>query len=577
LLTESTYELFLLDCRHNRIRSIPSSLAPALPMLQSLYLDANQLITVSPSIYSLGTLRDLSLSHNAIVSLQPGIAALASLRKLNLSHNKLKSIPLEIGTLKHLEWIEGDCNELLELPATLGECSSLKVCSFCHNQLVEVPTSIWEDNRRLEQLLLSHNLLTHVPPSLGHKPRRLLYLSLASNNLTVSPPIRLPRLLSLSLAFNPHLTLLGPLHCPQLQQCLIQALAELDHLPPTLGLCSSLEECDIRGCAKLPTDIQDLSLNDLLNHCRQQLPPMAMPSQCYATGSGLMTALAGEETVFTLRACNAWGQPLKVGGSQWKLRFSPGGEHALLAATIIDDLNGTYSISYTPIKRGMLRIDVLCQEQVEVDEEEEEEDEEEAEEAEEAEDEAWDEKVSAAEEGQGKKPGRKKMGETSSDMDGGSRTISSLSMTTGVEPATRRGESAQSELSVTLTRTVLTPIKGSPFSVAVRAGPPHIEMCLLSGSMLYMATVRTPVTFHIQTRDKWGNLCDGSGEVFDVTISSPLRVYKGKVVALGEGKYEVSYHPTETGVHSVKIEWNGQVALPGTPLDVLVASDKVRE
>jgi len=78
----------------------------------------------------------------------------------------------------------------------------------------------------------------------------------------------------------------------------------------------------------------------------------AYPSMCSASGAGLENARPKENNVFKIQAVNGHGQPLKVGGCQFKVDISgPNKEENV--AKIVDKANGIYEVTYQVKQEGI--------------------------------------------------------------------------------------------------------------------------------------------------------------------------------------------------------------------------------
>lgn len=121
------------------------------------------------------------------------------LLQLNLSENGLRFLPADITKLQKLEKLLCSNNELADLPhaATLP---SLKELDLSFNRLrcaIVSACSCW----RATASAFAQHPFRHVPQEI-HEFTHLRVLRLASNMIVELPPLRLPKLVSLSLANN---------------------------------------------------------------------------------------------------------------------------------------------------------------------------------------------------------------------------------------------------------------------------------------------------------------------------------------------------------------------------------------
>lgn len=238
-----------LSLARNSIRRFPAILmcvppphlrSPSRPSLESLSLEANQLVDVE-NIALLTSLKSLNLSWNALSRLPVSMARLTGLTYLSLAHNKLTHVPtVTIHSLTALQvhfappsrsvdpsvrssiwatmrspfslmafgastpWSTSTSgsvsslppslasdpskhNKLKELPPTIFTCTSLTQLNATDNQLTEVHFTIGE-LRSLEILNLNTNLIKTLPNTLVGCAS-LVRLFMRNNRLTCVPSL----------------------------------------------------------------------------------------------------------------------------------------------------------------------------------------------------------------------------------------------------------------------------------------------------------------------------------------------------------------------------------------------------
>jgi PA14 domain/Filamin/ABP280 repeat len=104
------------------------------------------------------------------------------------------------------------------------------------------------------------------------------------------------------------------------------------------------------------------------------------------------------------------------------------------------------------------------------------------------------------------------------------------------------------------------PISGSPWPIDVAPGGATYPWTDATGSGLANATAGQPAEFVIQARDSFGNpLESGDGTAFSVYLDGPGNVELGSdsigpLVALGNGKFRVTYTATMAGPYKLYVQ-----------------------
>jgi leucine-rich repeat protein SHOC2 len=196
-------------------------------------------------VFTPGDLQSLQLQENNLVSLSPAISWARSLRQLRLFSNQLVTLPDEIGDLPRLEMLWLHDNHLVALPASVGKLTTLKFLTLRTNCLTALPYTLHQLHK-LQEFDWQGNAISD-PPLLVHRHGKAklfafmqsMVVSRQTGSLNLDewgfPAIStqwmiFPGLTSLSLRNNP-----------------------ITGLPLALvSVASSLSNLDVRGC---PIDI----------------------------------------------------------------------------------------------------------------------------------------------------------------------------------------------------------------------------------------------------------------------------------------------------------------------------------
>lgn len=134
----------------------------SMPNLQRLSITKNKSFSALDSLVRWELLQFLFLDENDLKSLSPEIKNLKQLKILHLNKNLLTQLPEEFGELKNLERLQIRENLLQELPARIGELLNLKSLNLYHNQLTKLPVTM-AFMTQLEHLVLKGNPLQSPP------------------------------------------------------------------------------------------------------------------------------------------------------------------------------------------------------------------------------------------------------------------------------------------------------------------------------------------------------------------------------------------------------------------------------
>ena len=158
--SKNTIEIF----RSNQtgITEIPDQIS-VLHCLSELYLEKNQIQTITSNLWTLPRLKVVDLTNNSL-DILPEIAQTSPIQRLYLSQNRLKFLPNNLGYLSQLSVLQVSFNELHQLPPSFGQLTALKSFSCANNHLQHLPESI-TNLTQLRDLDLSFNLLRAIPHS----------------------------------------------------------------------------------------------------------------------------------------------------------------------------------------------------------------------------------------------------------------------------------------------------------------------------------------------------------------------------------------------------------------------------
>ncbi len=118
-------------------------------------------------IFTPADLQSLQLQENNLVALSPAISWARNLRQLRLFSNQLVTLPDEIGDLPRLEMLWLHDNHLVALPATVGKITTLKFLTLRTNCLTSLPYTLHQ-LQKLQEFDWQGNVIRD-PPELVHR------------------------------------------------------------------------------------------------------------------------------------------------------------------------------------------------------------------------------------------------------------------------------------------------------------------------------------------------------------------------------------------------------------------------
>jgi Leucine-rich repeat (LRR) protein len=156
------------------------------PNLEELYLQKNQLTSVTLDMGRLPKLKQINLQANRITNDGLHISRNKSLWLLQLNHNKFDDIPRSVANSRRLEslWIGGNVLERLS-DRSFRRLRSVRDVNFYETGLKVLPDGI-KKLKRLEVLDLYHNELTQLPDAIT-RLKRLTHLAVAHNQISGLP------------------------------------------------------------------------------------------------------------------------------------------------------------------------------------------------------------------------------------------------------------------------------------------------------------------------------------------------------------------------------------------------------
>jgi len=104
-----------------------------------------------------------------------------------------------------------------------------------------------------------------------------------------------------------------------------------------------------------------------------------------------------------------------------------------------------------------------------------------------------------------------------------------------------------------------SPIYNCPFEVPVTQVTDPSK-CVASGAGTAVASTAEPAVFTVQTKDAKGNLCNRGGDEVRVKVQGPTgsQDIEPKILDNGDGTYTVAYQVTNPGQHNVDVTVNGK-------------------
>ncbi|XP_063914532.1 vasorin-like [Zophobas morio] len=165
-------------------------------------LDKNKLTEISSGVFENVTLRSLSLGDNHLYIIAPKALSAIGLTTLSLFGNKLEEIDPEVFDMQELVSLDLDDNSIKLLrPGDLRNLPELEAFSLEKNGLKEIPDGIF-NNTKLTYLNLATNQIVKIASKAFDDMLALRVLKIDSNNLTQWDDWLTSPFASISVRFN---------------------------------------------------------------------------------------------------------------------------------------------------------------------------------------------------------------------------------------------------------------------------------------------------------------------------------------------------------------------------------------
>lgn len=151
----------ILDLSNQNLTDLPYTIY-SLSNLTTLYLQNNQLTSLTPYIGYLTNLQILDVSNNKLSDVPAQLGLLTVMRELNLSNNQLTEFPIWISYMKQLERLNLRGNQIPAITGYVGNIPSVRVFDASDNRIDSIAPQIGYLSR-LEQFDLRNNQLTALP------------------------------------------------------------------------------------------------------------------------------------------------------------------------------------------------------------------------------------------------------------------------------------------------------------------------------------------------------------------------------------------------------------------------------
>lgn len=236
-LTKFPDELFIVTALEslnlccNRIPSIPEGIH-RLDRLRVLMISVNTLRELPKHLLQLSALTEIQaghcqissldipeecnsplenvwLDHNDLATLSEGIGRLQRLTKLDVSGNNLQALPAAIGSLSRLVELHAQQNRITALPAEMSRLTSLEIFEASSNSIKELPAAWFPPAvpapfANLTEIYLQKNAIRSLPDTFFSLfGPRIQLIDVAENKLEKLPPLDpVPNLAALFLGGN---------------------------------------------------------------------------------------------------------------------------------------------------------------------------------------------------------------------------------------------------------------------------------------------------------------------------------------------------------------------------------------
>ena len=166
-----------LDASANKIRVVDDSIG-SLGSLESLVLDNNRLVTLSPSLLTgLGNLKLLSLSKQKFPQ---------SRRSRREDYLPMNQMPNQLYLCTNLRELYLNSNKIVQISEDIAHIPNLEILDLIDNHIQSVPSSMCANLAKLKYFGLSSNMITSLPDNIGDL-KSLQVLRLSGNKLVYLP------------------------------------------------------------------------------------------------------------------------------------------------------------------------------------------------------------------------------------------------------------------------------------------------------------------------------------------------------------------------------------------------------
>jgi len=131
----------VINLFNNLVQVISDSIA-TFQELEYISLNANELVQVSPQLFSLPNLVQLHLRHNQIRHLGNYEKTITALKKLDISFNKIDTLPASIYNENKLNYLDAYNNELEFISSDIKKLSALRFLFLGRNHLKYIPEEL---------------------------------------------------------------------------------------------------------------------------------------------------------------------------------------------------------------------------------------------------------------------------------------------------------------------------------------------------------------------------------------------------------------------------------------------------
>jgi len=170
------------------VKSLPDSI-DVLSELESLQIEGDSLVALTPGLFRLKNLRELYLSDMKLDSLPAAIGQLSKLEILSYQGEPIHTLPESIGRLTHLRELNLRMAGIDSLPASIAFLPSLKEIELYGNDLIHLPDPLVH-NAAITTIKLGSNDISFIPADLS-KMKNLRYLDLSYNPLPLRERARI--------------------------------------------------------------------------------------------------------------------------------------------------------------------------------------------------------------------------------------------------------------------------------------------------------------------------------------------------------------------------------------------------